>query len=166
VNVSPVQFARANFASSIAQKLRYSGVSATDLELEITESAVMDDLDRALRQMRMLRNLGVQLTIDDFGTGNSSLAYLRTLPLSRLKVDRTFIRDIRHELERPPLLASIVQMAHALNMSVVAEGVETATQLAVVREMGCEDVQGFFYAKPLAPADVLPWVKARVAKAA
>ncbi|HLH03028.1 MAG TPA: bifunctional diguanylate cyclase/phosphodiesterase [Bryobacteraceae bacterium] len=159
VNVSPLQFSRHNFASSVAQKLRRFNMEPASIELEITEGAVMNDFEHALRQMRTLRSLGIRLAVDDFGTGHSSLAYLRTLPVHRLKVDRMFVKDIVDATQSHPLLASITHMAHALNLSVIAEGVETEAQIRAIRDSGCEEVQGFYYSKPLPASDTLPWIE-------
>ncbi len=161
VNVSALQFARADFGASIEGKLRNSQIQPGRLELEITESAIMTNFEHALRQMKILRNLGVTLAIDDFGTGHSSLAYLQQLPIQRLKIDRMFVKDIVTREDRPPLLASIVQMSHALGLLSVAEGAETAEQLSVLSDLRCEDVQGFVFSKPIPAHELLEWVKRR-----
>ncbi len=159
VNVSGLQFSRKNFSSYIAQQLRRSGISPRQLELEITESAVMADFEHGLRQIKMLCSLGVTLALDDFGTGHSSLAYLQQLPVHRLKIDRMFVREITQREERPPLLVSIVSMAQGLNLSVIVEGVETDEQLACVAALGCGEVQGFLFSKPLTARQLLNWAR-------
>jgi diguanylate cyclase (GGDEF)-like protein len=157
VNVSALQFARNDFGASIENKLRNSCIEPGRLELEITESAIMTNFEHALRQMNTLRSLGVTLAIDDFGTGHSSLAYLQQLPVQRLKIDRMFVKDIVTRNDRPPLLASIVQMAHALGLASVAEGAETAEQLSVLYDLHCDDVQGFIFSKPITAGELLEW---------
>ena len=161
VNVSALQFSRADFGDSVAQKLKHSRILPSELELEMTETLVMTNFDHGLRQLKALRSLGVMLAIDDFGTGHSSLAYLQQLPVHRLKVDRMFVREITSREDRPPLLASIIQMAHALNLSVIAEGVESTEQVLALSAMGCEEVQGFLFSKPLPASDLLSWEKGR-----
>jgi diguanylate cyclase (GGDEF)-like protein len=161
VNISALQFGRANFAASVAQRLRRVDIDGSYLELELTESAIMTNVEHALRQMRLLRSLRVDLAIDDFGTGHSSLAYLRTLPLNRLKVDRVFVRDIVTAEDRPPLLETIIQMGRAVKLSVIAEGVETAAQLAALRALRCDEVQGYWISRPIPGDDLLRWAKAR-----
>ncbi len=147
VNVSALQFSRNNFSSFIAQQLRRADVPAERLELEVTESAIMIDFEHGLRQMKLLRSLGVMLALDDFGTGHSSLAYLQQFPVHRLKVDRMFVREIVSRGERPPLLVSIIGMAHALKLSVIVEGVESIEQLLAVSGLHCQEVQGFVFLK-------------------
>ena len=161
VNVSALQFARLDFGESIGQKLENARIQPGIFELEITESAIMTNFEHGLRQMNILRGFGVTLAIDDFGTGHSSLAYLQRLPIQRLKIDRMFVKEIASKREKPPLLASIVQMARALALSTVAEGAETAEQVSVLLDLACEEVQGFFFAKPMPAYDLLEWAKQR-----
>ena len=161
VNVSALQFARVDFGTSIAQKLQSSQIEPSSLELEITESAIMTNFEHGLRQMNILRSLGVTLAIDDFGTGHSSLAYLQQLPIQRLKIDRMFVKEITTRAGRPPLLASIVQMARALGLSSIAEGAETAEQVSALLALDCEEVQGFVFSKPLPANDFFEWAMRR-----
>ncbi|HSU56794.1 MAG TPA: EAL domain-containing protein [Candidatus Dormibacteraeota bacterium] len=161
VNVSALQFSRSDFAATVAKRLRTALIKPEDLELEITESAVMTDFEHGLRQFKLLRSLGVLTALDDFGTGHSSLAYLQQLPIQRLKIDRMFVKNIVGREERPPLLSSIIQMGHALGCSVIAEGVETAEQAMALSAMQCEEVQGFLFARPLPAKDLLEWARAR-----
>jgi len=158
VNVSAVQFSRNSFANLVAQKIRRARIQPRELELEITESLLMTNFDHGVRQLSLLRSLGVLIAIDDFGTGHSSLAYLQQLPAHRLKIDRMFVREISHKEERPPLLSSIIGMAHALGLGVIAEGVETPEQLGVLSAMNCEEIQGYYFAKPMAARDVPAWI--------
>jgi EAL domain-containing protein (putative c-di-GMP-specific phosphodiesterase class I) len=161
VNVSALQLARVDFGTSIAQKLQSSQIEPSSLELEITESAIMTNFEHGLRQMNILRSLGVTLAIDDFGTGHSSLAYLQQLPIQRLKIDRMFVKEIATRADRPPLLASIVQMARALGLSSIAEGAETAEQVSALLALDCEEVQGFVFSKPLPANDFFEWAMRR-----
>jgi diguanylate cyclase (GGDEF)-like protein len=161
VNVSALQFARVDFGAWVGQKLGSAQIRPGSFELEITESALMTNFEHGRRQMNLLRSLGVTLAIDDFGTGHSSLAYLQQLPIQRLKIDRMFVKGIVTREDRPPLLASIVQMAHALGLSIVAEGAETAEQVSVLLDLACEEVQGFFFSKPMPANDLREWAKPR-----
>jgi EAL domain-containing protein (putative c-di-GMP-specific phosphodiesterase class I) len=161
VNVSALQFSRSEFANSVARRLRTALIRPEELELEITESAVMLDFDHGLRQLKLLRSLGVQIALDDFGTGHSSLAYLQQLPIQRLKIDQMFIRPIIRAEERPPLLKSIIQMGHGLGCAVIAEGVETEEQALALGAMRCTEVQGFLFSKPLPPNELLKWARQR-----
>jgi diguanylate cyclase (GGDEF)-like protein len=161
VNVSALQFARTDFGAWVGQKLESAQIQPGNFELEITESAIMTNFEHGQRQMNILRDFGLTLAIDDFGTGHSSLAYLQQLPIQRLKIDRMFVKEIVSREDRPPLLASIVQMAHALGLSIVAEGAETAEQVSVLLDLACEEVQGFFFSKPRPANDFSEWAKSR-----
>ena len=161
VNVSALQFARADFGAAVEQKLRSFQMKPETLELEITESAIMTNFEHGLRQMNTLRSLGVTLAIDDFGIGHSTLAYLQQLPIQRLKIDRMFVKDIIKSEDRPPLLESIIHMTRALRLSCIAEGAETTEQLTALLALGCEEVQGFVFSKPIPANDFLEWVKER-----
>lgn len=152
VNVSPLQFSQPSFPESVIAALEASGLAPASLDLEITEGSLMSDQKHAVQQISRLRDLGVHFSIDDFGTGHSSLAYLRQLPVNTLKIDQAFVREIQHASDRPPVVESIIRMAHQLSLSVIAEGIETAEQEAALQAMGCEEGQGYLYSKPL-PAD-------------
>ena len=154
INVSACQFERGGIAGRIAAALEHHGVPAALLEVEITESAMMDHREDILAELAALRTLGVKLHIDDFGTGYSSLSQLRTLRMDVLKVDRAFTAELDGGGEGRVFFEAIVSMAHALGMAVVAEGVETAAQLQVLRELGCNEVQGYFISRPLGADDI------------
>jgi EAL domain-containing protein (putative c-di-GMP-specific phosphodiesterase class I) len=154
VNVSALQFAREDFVSTVAAVLHETGLPPQCLELELTESTIMRDTDDCLRRLDQLRNLGVSMAIDDFGTGYSSLNYLRRLPVDSLKIDRSFLSELASSSSSLPLVQTIVVLAHNMGLSVVAEGVETEEQLAVLRAMGCDKVQGHLFGKALAAAAV------------
>ncbi|HSW51547.1 MAG TPA: bifunctional diguanylate cyclase/phosphodiesterase, partial [Bryobacteraceae bacterium] len=151
VNVSATQFARPDFVETVAQALAESGLSPSLLELELTESMVMRDLDESARQMDRLRALGVGISIDDFGTGYSSLSYLWRLPIDTLKIDRSFLKEIDRDADTIPLVRAIVALAHGLGLRVVAEGIETRQQLEALRDAGCDIFQGFFLGEPAPP---------------
>ncbi|MBW4497895.1 MAG: EAL domain-containing protein [Oscillatoria princeps RMCB-10] len=152
VNLSGKQFSHAGLIAEIEQTLQQTGLDASCLKLEITESVVMDDIESALAMLSQLKALNVQLGIDDFGTGYSSLSYLHRFPSNTLKVDRSFVSRLEKGSEYVEIVRAIVTLAHNLGMDVIAEGVETAQQLAVLRELGCEYAQGYFFAKPV-PAE-------------
>lgn len=151
INISPRQFQHPGFMATVREALQRSGVEPGCIELEITESAVMDDADATIAKMNELRALGLHLAIDDFGTGYSSLAYLKRFPLNRLKIDRSFVRDLSREGDGAAIVKALIQLAHSLGMTVVAEGVEEPTQVECLRDWRCDMIQGFLYARP-APA--------------
>jgi diguanylate cyclase (GGDEF)-like protein len=153
VNVSARQFQDRNFAALVGQILRESHVAPDLIELELTESLLMSDAEEAVQMLRDLKALGVRLSIDDFGTGYSSLAYLRRFPLDTLKIDRAFVRDAISDPDDATLTLTIINLAHSLKVRVVAEGVETLGQLSFLRENGCDEMQGFYFARPLEVAD-------------
>jgi len=151
VNVSAVQFRQAGFCDLVKEILDQSGLDPEYLELEITESLLLATEDTRWEVLGQLKTLGVRLAIDDFGTGFSSLSYLKRLPVSKLKIDRTFIHDLQHDANDEAITAAIIQMAKCLRLKVTAEGVENQEQLRLLREHGCDDVQGFLFSKPLKP---------------
>ncbi|MEG3843546.1 EAL domain-containing protein, partial [Microcoleus sp. herbarium14] len=154
VNLSGKQFAQPDLVDRIQAILGTTGLSAESLKLEITESVVMDDVESAIAVLKQMKALNVKLGIDDFGTGYSSLSYLSRFPTDTLKVDKSFVglMEVGSEGENVAIVRTIVTLAHALGMDVIAEGVETAAQLAKLRAIGCEYGQGYFFAKPL-PSD-------------
>ena len=150
VNVSGIQFADPEFANKIHAIVMATGFPARKLELEVTETALVGNLDSALKQIARLRELGVSFAIDDFGTGYSSLNQLRTLPVDSVKVDRSFIKDLeRMTGDSTTLVRGIIGLAHNLRLRVVGEGVETARQLEILRSLGCDLIQGFYLHRPL-----------------
>ena len=153
VNLSAHQLHGDAYPEQVAQALRRHGLPGSALELEITESVAMRDPARTAHMLRQLRQFGVALAIDDFGTGYSSLAYLKQLPLSCLKLDRSFVMDIETDANDAAICTATIQMAHSLGLGVVAEGVENATQLEFLRRLGCDTVQGYFIARPLSASD-------------
>jgi diguanylate cyclase (GGDEF)-like protein/PAS domain S-box-containing protein len=145
VNVSALQFERRDFLETVAAALALSKLPADRLELELTESYIMKDLPQAAARLTQIRNLGVSIAIDDFGTGYSSLSYLNKLPVDSLKIDQSFLRNLHEPEGSLAVIQSIVRMAHSMNLSVVAEGVETRAELDLVRVLGCDKVQGHVY---------------------
>jgi diguanylate cyclase (GGDEF)-like protein/PAS domain S-box-containing protein len=154
VNVSPVQFGRSDFDAHVAAALKHSGLDPRWLELELTESLVMRDVEDSIAQMGRLRALGVSIAVDDFGTGYSSLSYLQRLPIDALKIDRTFVREI-HTTSGQAVAQAIIALAHSLKKRVVAEGVETNVQLEVLRELGCDHAQGYLFSRPVPAEDAM-----------
>jgi EAL domain-containing protein (putative c-di-GMP-specific phosphodiesterase class I) len=152
VNVSARQFQDPHFVESVATALAQSGLDPRLLELELTETLVLRDVDKFAPRFNEVRELGVRIAIDDFGTGYSSLNYLQQLPFDTLKLDKSFVHEIKTGSSATPLIESIVGMTHNLGMLVTAEGVETEAQLETLRRIGCDRVQGFLLSKPL-PAD-------------
>jgi len=152
VNLSGRQFWQGDLVESIARGLVQSGLQPEHLELEITESMVMKDADLAIGKMRELAAMGIRLSIDDFGTGYSSLAALKRFPIHTLKIDKSFVKDVTTNANDAAISASIIALAHTMNLDVVAEGIETREQLDFFLEKGCEIGQGYFFSKPL-PAE-------------
>ncbi|MGH8854343.1 MAG: putative bifunctional diguanylate cyclase/phosphodiesterase, partial [Telluria sp.] len=161
INVSPKQFLRGGVQRQLSAALHRHRVPANLIEVEITESAMMGDHDDILAELASLRALGVKLHVDDFGTGYSSLSQLQRLKMDVLKVDRAFTSELGNSKEGKVFFQAIVSMAHALGMSVVAEGVETEEQLAILRGLGCNEVQGYFIARPVPAASMLGMMERR-----
>ena len=152
VNLSARQFAQQDLVDSIAAVLQETGLDPTYLEVELTESLVMTDVERAIATLDRLHELGVFLSIDDFGTGYSSLSYLKRFPIDILKIDQSFVRDISVDPDDAAIVVSIISLAHSLRMGVIAEGVETVEQLGFLRRYGCDQMQGYFFSRPVAAA--------------
>jgi diguanylate cyclase (GGDEF)-like protein/PAS domain S-box-containing protein len=151
VNLSAHQFSQPNLVSRISEIIEETGILAKYLEVEITESVLMENSDMAAAQLTQLSKMGIDISIDDFGTGYSSLSYLNIFPLNNLKIDRAFVKDITSE-ENATLAKAIVTLSKALNLKTIAEGVETETQKQVLRSIGCDTIQGYFLSKPV-PAE-------------
>jgi diguanylate cyclase (GGDEF)-like protein/PAS domain S-box-containing protein len=148
VNVSTLQFADKRYVDNVTETLRATGFPPALLELELTESALLQDQDETFQKMERLRRLGVSLSIDDFGTGYSSLSYLQNLPVDGLKIDRSFIRKLDSSTPAVSMVRSIIAMAHTLGLRVTTEGVETDRQLAMLRQLGADEAQGYFLGRP------------------
>jgi len=156
VNLSARQLARPDLVLNVAMVLAETGAEPNELCLEITEGILLADMAAAVGQLTELRALGVRISIDDFGTGYSSLAYLRTLPIDELKIDRSFITPVADDPSAAAIVASVIGLGHALGLVVVAEGVETQAQLAVLRDLGCDLAQGFYLSRPQPARDLTP----------
>jgi diguanylate cyclase (GGDEF)-like protein/PAS domain S-box-containing protein len=152
VNVSPQQFRDPNLVPLIERALERTGLPGAALQIEITESVLLDERGQAAEALARLKRLGVSIAMDDFGTGYASLSYLRYFPFDTLKIDRSFVGDIADDPKDAELVIASISLAHSLNLKVLAEGVETEAQLALLRRHGCELVQGFLLARPLTPA--------------
>jgi EAL domain-containing protein (putative c-di-GMP-specific phosphodiesterase class I) len=152
VNVSVHQLVEGDAVDLVSDLLSETGLNPSRLALEITETVLMSETDGPVDVLRELQALGVRILLDDFGTGYSSLGYLRRLPLDGVKLDRSFISDLAESPADRQIVAAVAQMARALEMTVIAEGVETEGQLTCLRELGCHFAQGFFFARPM-PAD-------------
>ena len=152
VNLSLRQFQQTNLVEIINQTLLKSGLKPEYLELELTESAIMKDTEQVIEKLHRLKELGIKISLDDFGSGYSSLSYLKTLPIDVLKIDRAFVRNITTDSRDVAIVKTIVTLANNLNLKTIVEGVETAEQSALVSGLGCNDLQGYFFSKPV-PAD-------------
>jgi diguanylate cyclase (GGDEF)-like protein/PAS domain S-box-containing protein len=148
VNMSARQFRDGAVVSKVAGIIHETGIDPSQIEIEVTESLIMQDVEGAIAKMHGLTKLGLSLSIDDFGTGYSSLSILKKFPLSRLKIDRSFIRDLPHNAEDKAIVSAIVNLAKSLDLEIVAEGVETKEQAAFLAEVGCHEFQGFLFAQP------------------
>ena len=159
VNVSASQFRNKNFSLRVRDILKTTGLAAEDLKLELTESTLMLDISHVISILREIRALGVGISIDDFGTGYSSLSYLKKLPISELKIDRSFMPETLHNEDNQVITATIIALAKSLSLEIVAEGVENEQQLEFLREHFCDTVQGYFYSKPLPPEEFSQFVR-------
>lgn len=149
VNLSARQFYQVDLAASIATVLEETGLSPFDLEIELTESLVMTDVEHAVGILNSLKAIGVHISVDDFGTGYSCLSYLKRFPIDILKIDQSFVRDITVDPDDAQIVTSIISLAHNLRLKVIAEGVETEAQLAFLRRRGCDQMQGFYFSRAL-----------------
>ncbi len=150
VNISPRQFQHKDFLATIQRVVETLDVPPNCLELEITEGVVMENVEYSIKVMQQLKLAGFYLSMDDFGTGYSSLSYLKRFPIDRLKIDMSFVRNMLHSDREKAIVKTIIDLAHNLNLSVIAEGVETEQQMQELAKMGCETIQGYFISKPLA----------------
>jgi diguanylate cyclase (GGDEF)-like protein/PAS domain S-box-containing protein len=163
VNVSGVQIQRGNFDEVVIGALKASGLQGRYLELELTENVIMQKTEKVIEVLGKLKKAGVQIAIDDFGTGYSSLSYLKQLPVDKLKIDKSFVRDISIDANDEAIACAVNALAKTLNLMVVAEGVETAAQETFLKQMGCDVGQGYFYSRPVIPTEVVSMFKRRSA---
>jgi len=160
VNVSTFDLQRSDLASVVGRVLDETKLEPASLEIEITERTIMHDPERAVEILAGLRRMGVKVSMDDFGTGQSSLGYLKRLPIDVVKIDRSFVQEVATNPDYAAIAGAVVAMAHSMGLRVVAEGVETTEQLHFLRKMNCDEVQGYFLAPPV-PPDTLAELVAR-----
>ncbi len=165
VNLSAHQFRTAEIAELVKRVVRETPVSPRCLDVEITESAMMQNTAVSVEALQTLKGFGITVSLDDFGTGYSSLSYLKGFPVDTVKIDRSFIRDITSDPDDAAITAAIISMAKALNLKVVAEGVETEEQLAFLRSHGCDEMQGYLFRRPLQPEEATALLRERSAAA-
>jgi EAL domain-containing protein (putative c-di-GMP-specific phosphodiesterase class I) len=149
VNVSAVQFRQEDFCELIRRVLQDTGLAPEYLELELTESLLLSSADVTFSVLQKLKAMGLKLAIDDFGTGYSSFSYLRQFQVSKLKIDRSFIRDVAANPDDAAITAAIISMAKSLNLKVIAEGVENEAQMSFLRAHQCDEIQGYYFSRPL-----------------
>lgn len=159
INLSPVQLRQADLVHRISQALANARINPRHIEIEVTESAVIDDLEASLAILTEIRALGLTLAIDDFGTGYSSLTYLQRFPATSVKLDRSFIANLEWSQQAQRIVETVITLSQGLGLRVVAEGVESREQWELLRETGCDEVQGYLIAKPLAPEELTAWLK-------
>jgi EAL domain-containing protein (putative c-di-GMP-specific phosphodiesterase class I) len=168
INLSARQLSDPQLPNELDRAIEASGIEPVTIELEITETALLEEAEDPERCVRQLKDLGVRIVLDDFGTGFSSLGYLRRFPLDAIKLDRTFVEHLVDREEDAAIVRAVVEMAGALGLDVVAEGVETADQLLAVWELGCQHAQGFYFAEPTPAREVSemlrepPWAPVRL----
>jgi EAL domain-containing protein (putative c-di-GMP-specific phosphodiesterase class I) len=160
VNVSAIQFTNSDLPSDVAAALAEAGLPAGRLEIEITESVLMENLDEALPILHALKQSGIRIAMDDFGTGYSSLSYLRRFPFDKIKIDKSFVNGIVEDKEAFAIMRAIILLGDALGMRVTVEGVETAEQLALLQREACDEIQGYHISPPR-PAAHVPHLLAR-----
>jgi EAL domain-containing protein (putative c-di-GMP-specific phosphodiesterase class I) len=163
VNVSAVQFRQQGFRELISRVLSETGLASQYLELEVTESLLLSNTDMTSSVLKELKRMGLKLAIDDFGKGYSSLSYLKQFPFSKLKIDRSFIRDVPANPEDAAIIAAIVSMAKSLSLKVIAEGVENEAQMSFLRMLHCDEIQGYYFSKPLAADEVADKLRGTIA---
>jgi len=148
VNISATQFTGRNLVQTVVHALEESGLDATRLELEITESVMIQDFDMALSLLHQIKKLGVSVSMDDFGTGYSSLSNMRSFPFDKIKIDQSFVREIGRKAESTAIIRAVIGLARGLDLPVIAEGVETPAQLAFLTSEACDEVQGYLIGRP------------------
>jgi EAL domain-containing protein (putative c-di-GMP-specific phosphodiesterase class I) len=160
VNVSAIQLRQRDFVRLVEEAIS-DGSAAAGIDLELTESLLMEDIEANIEKLNRLRALGLEIFIDDFGTGYSSLAYLAKLPVQALKIDRSFIASMQADANAMTIVSTMISLAHSLHCKVVAEGVETEAQAQILRELACDEMQGYLISRPLPVADLLDWMQQR-----
>ena len=159
VNLAPSQFRLASLLDQIRRALDAAALEPQYLEVELTESAVMSDAEESIRILEAISRMGVLVSVDDFGTGYSSMSYLRRFPIDKLKIDRCFVEEMTRRTEDASIVRAIISLAHSLHLKVIAEGVETPEQLALLTELGCDQYQGYHFSPALLPERFAELVK-------
>lgn len=159
VNLSPRQLIEGHITETISRILAETGTPAAKIVLEVTETAMMQEIKKSAIILEELRHLGLKIAVDDFGTGYSSLAYLKRLPINTIKIDRSFVRDVTIDTDDAAITRTIIAMGHNLGLRVVAEGVETNEQMRFLQECGCDEVQGFLIATPLPAGEIIEYIQ-------
>ncbi len=159
VNLSPVQLYRSDIVTAMTGALEKSGLNPHDLEIEITESSIMQDLEQANVILRRLNALGIEISLDDFGTGYSSLSLLKRVPVDKLKIDRSFVSGVVANRDDREITKAVIRLADSLNLSVTAEGIENEEQFQLLHAEGCDQAQGYYFARPLPHDDFVPWLR-------
>jgi EAL domain-containing protein (putative c-di-GMP-specific phosphodiesterase class I) len=163
INLSALQLRDASLVDTLAAALLRHGTDPASIELELTESTLLESVDHTMQQLKALKRLGVQLAIDDFGTGYSSLNYLHRFPIDRLKIDQSFVRDALDDPTHRAITHAIIGLGHTLGLKVVAEGVENEAVAALLRQARCDELQGYHFARPLPAGELAAWVRQRQA---
>jgi EAL domain-containing protein (putative c-di-GMP-specific phosphodiesterase class I) len=161
VNLSPLQFRAGNLLSVVMEALKQSGLPARRLELEITETLLLEKSSQVLATLHALRALGVRISMDDFGTGYSSLSYLRSFPFDKIKIDQSFVRDLGTNREAQAIVRAIISLGAGLGVTITAEGVETESELSCLRAEGCQEGQGFLFSRARPNAEIVGLLKAQ-----
>ncbi|WP_291636844.1 EAL domain-containing protein, partial [Clostridium sp.] len=164
INVSSVDIHQLDFVESVKNIFQTTGINPNIVELEITETVLMESLEPNIKILEELMDMGIRIALDDFGTGYSSLNYLMKIPISTLKIDKSFIDNITTNIQNKSIIKNIIQMAHSMDLIVVAEGVETEQQLSILREKKCDYIQGYYFSKPLSVSDAEELLKTSTKK--
>jgi EAL domain-containing protein (putative c-di-GMP-specific phosphodiesterase class I) len=160
VNLSARQLQQEDLVQRVANILSQAGISPSLVQLEITEGAVMKNVEHAIAMLRQLGQMGIEIALDDFGTGYSSLTYLKRFPIDAVKIDQSFVRDLEHDASDATIVSTVIAMAENLHLNVIAEGVETEAQLEFLRQRGCVEYQGYLFSRPVPPDEFARVVRA------
>ena len=159
VNVSAIEFPRPDFLDTVKSALKESGLEAVRLQLELTESVILKNIEAGVQMIERLKEIGVKVSIDDFGTGYSSLSYLQKMPVHAVKIDRSFVADVDSNAASVSMIRSVIALARAVGLAVVTEGVETTSQLELLKQLGCDEVQGLLLGRPESAENALARVR-------
>jgi EAL domain-containing protein (putative c-di-GMP-specific phosphodiesterase class I) len=166
VNLSPRQFSRPGMVDMVSRILRETGLEPGYLDLEITESLLMKDVENSIKILSALKTMGVRLSIDDFGTGYSSLNYLKRFPIDQLKIDKSFVSDLISNQDDNAIALAVIAMAHSMRLKVIAEGVENGAQLAFLQKNQCDEIQGYYLSRPAPPRQIKALLRGELPSAA